>query len=236
MKKWTAIALALALSGGMTAGAENWVANSEGNQVWIDTDSIRTTGDVTALNMRMDFENGTVFSNIEFRKSDKNWRTKELIQRDAQGKVVQTYSAGEGEGWAKLIPSSYGSNIMKHYVETPLPDERQMAWKEIYRDEAGQSVYRIDTNALTYKDGFAEFWMDAAYPRQEKNFSHAIYRVKMNMAYKKVMTLSATEYTPAGKVRLHAAGTKKWEDIPTSTPIEVVFNYLTDEIRSGRLG
>ena len=236
MKYMKAAALALCLIGVMPAAAENWVPNSEGESVWIDTDSLKTDGDISSLDMRMDFTNGTVLSRLEFNPKEKLWRTAALVQRDETGKVMQTLQAAPGEGWGRILPSSYGSNILKHYIQTPMPDAKAMAWKEIYKSPDGQTIYAIDMNSLTYKDGYAEFWMDARYPRPEKNFSHAIYRVKMNMAYKKVMTLSATEYTPAGKVRLHAAGTKKWEDIPAATPIEVVFNYLTDEIRIGRLG
>ncbi len=57
----------------------------------------------------------------------------------------------------------------------------------------------------------------------------------MNMAYKKVMTLSATEYNVAGKIRLHAAAEGAKENIPNDSPVEKVFEYLKNEIDSGRL-
>ena len=46
------------------------------------------------------------------------------------------------------------------------------------------------------------------------------------MAYKKVMTLSATEYNAAGKIRLHAAAEGTKENIPNDSPVEKVFEYL----------
>ena len=55
------------------------------------------------------------------------------------------------------------------------------------------------------------------------------------MAYKKVMTLSATEYNAAGKIRLHAAAEGAKENIPNDSPVEKVFEYLKDEIDSSRL-
>ena len=72
-------------------------------------------------------------------------------------------------------------------------------------------------------------------PDQEKDLSQIIYRVRINMAYKKVMTLSATEYSAAGKIRLHAAAEGAKENIPNDSPVEKVFEYLKDEIDSGRL-
>lgn len=49
------------------------------------------------------------------------------------------------------------------------------------------------------------------------------------------MTLSATEYNAAGKIRLHAATEGAKETIPNDSPVEKVFEYLKNEIDSGRL-
>ena len=49
------------------------------------------------------------------------------------------------------------------------------------------------------------------------------------------MTLSATEYYAAGKIRLHAAASGAKEDIPADSPVEKIFDYLKNEIDSGRL-
>lgn len=40
------------------------------------------------------------------------------------------------------------------------------------------------------------------------------------------MTLSATEYNAAGKIRLHAAAEGAKENIPNDSPVEKVFEYL----------
>lgn len=40
------------------------------------------------------------------------------------------------------------------------------------------------------------------------------------------MTLSATEYNAAGKIRLHAAAEGAKETIPNDSPVEKVFEYL----------
>ena len=102
------------------------------------------------------------------------------------------------------------------------------------KDNRG-AAFSIDTNSLRYKNGYADFWLAVEVPNQEKDLSRIIYRIKMNMAYKKVMTLSATEYNAAGKIRLHAAAEGAKENIPNDSPVEKVFEYLKDEIDSGRL-
>ena len=137
------------------------------------------------------------------------------------------------DGWNKLIPGTYGKNLYRHYVETPLPPS-DAKWKQLYKDNRG-TTFSIDTNSLRYKNGYADLWLAVTLPDQEKDLSQIIYRVRINMAYKKVMTLSATEYNAAGKIRLHAAAEGAKENIPNDSPVEKVFEYLKDEIDSGRL-
>ena len=118
-------------------------------------------------------------------------------------------------------------------METPLPPS-DAKWKPLYKDNRG-TAFSIDTNSLRYKNGYADLWLAVTLPDQEKDLSQIIYRVRINMAYKKVMTLSATEYNAAGKIRLHAAAEGAKENIPNDSPVEKVFEYLKDEIDSGRL-
>lgn len=95
------------------------------------------------------------------------------------------------------MPGTYGKNLYRHYVETPLPPT-DAKWKQLYKNNRG-AAFSIDTNSLRYKNGYADFWLAVEAPNQEKDLSRIIYRIRMNMAYKKVMTLSATEYNAAGK-------------------------------------
>ena len=118
-------------------------------------------------------------------------------------------------------------------METPLPPS-DAKWKQLYKDNRG-TAFSIDTNSLRYKNGYADLWLAVTLPDQEKDLSQIIYRVRINMAYKKVMTLSATEYNAAGKIRLHAAAEGAKETIPNDSPVEKVFEYLKNEIDSGRL-
>ena len=131
------------------------------------------------------------------------------------------------------MPGTYGKNLYRHYVETPLPPS-DAKWKQLYKDNRG-TAFSIDTNSLRYKNGYADLWLAVTLPDQEKDLSQIIYRVRINMAYKKVMTLSATEYNAAGKIRLHAAAEGAKETIPNDSPVEKVFEYLKNEIDSGRL-
>lgn len=171
---------------------------------------------------------------MEFDTSKNAWRTAALVTRDKDGKVLHAdKKENPDDGWNKLMPGTYGKNLYRHYVETPLPPS-DAKWKQLYKDNRG-TAFSIDTNSLRYKNGYADLWLAVTLPDQEKDLSQIIYRVRINMAYKKVMTLSATEYNAAGKIRLHAAAEGAKENIPNDSPVEKVFEYLKDEIDSGRL-
>ena len=179
--------------------------------------------------------NGKVFGELETMFCDyAAWRTAALVTRDKDGKVLHAEKKeNPDDGWNKLMPGTYGKNLYRHYVETPLPPS-DAKWKQLYKDNRG-TAFSIDTNSLRYKNGYADLWLAVTLPDQEKDLSQIIYRVRINMAYKKVMTLSATEYNAAGKIRLHAAAEGAKENIPNDSPVEKVFEYLKDEIDSGRL-
>ena len=208
--------------------------NADGSPSWIDTDSIRQEQTISSFDMRLESSDFTVVSTMEFDTSKNTWRTAALVTRDKDGKVLHAEKKeNPDDGWNKLIPGTYGKNLYRHYVETPLPPP-DAKWKQLYKDNRG-AAFSIDTNSLRYKNGYADFWLAVEAPNQEKDLSRIIYRIRMNMAYKKVMTLSATEYNAAGKIRLHAAAEGAKETIPNDSPVEKVFEYLKNEIDSGRL-
>lgn len=148
--------------------------------------------------MRLESSDFTVVSTMEFDTSKNTWRTAALVTRDKDGKVLHAEKKeNPDDGWNKLMPGTYGKNLYRHYVETPLPPS-DAKWKQLYKDNRG-TAFSIDTNSLRYKNGYADLWLAVTLPDQEKDLSQIIYRVRINMAYKKVMTLSATEYNAAGK-------------------------------------
>ncbi len=238
-KKFLSALCVSLLFSGLSVTAENWIKSTDDSPAWVDTDSYKKNGNISSLDMRLGFPEGTILSTLEFNTRSSTWRTASLVTRDNTGKVLHAEQKTDpAEGWNRIMPGTYGKSIYTHYIQTPIPHAEDFEWLPVYQEPTKQyagSTFSIDKKTLSYKDGYADFWLDASFPQEKKDFSRTIYRVKMNMAYKKVMTISATEYNYAGKIRLHAAGSKKWEEIPSNTPIEKVFNYLKEEIDSGRL-
>lgn len=87
---------------------------------------------------------------MEFDTSKNTWRTAALVTRDKDGKVLHAEKKeNPDDGWNKLIPGTYGKNLYRHYVETPLPPP-DAKWKQLYKDNRG-AAFSIDTNSLRYK-------------------------------------------------------------------------------------
>lgn len=234
MNKLAFLTLSLCCAVDLTASAENWIPAADGSPAYIDTDSIRQSEPVSTLDIRFSYPDGTVVSSLEFDRSKNTWRTAALVTRDKENKVLSAQKKEqEHDGWNPIMNGTYGKSLYTRYIETPLPPAAPQ-WKEIYKDGTG-AVFSIDAATLRYKNGYADLWLSAVSPNEEKDFSQTIYRVRMNMAYKKVITLSATEYNYAGHIRLHAPAGGAKEDIPASSPVEKVFDYLKEEIDSGRL-
>lgn len=144
----------LALAG-MQVSAENWIKNADGSPSWIDTDSIRQEQAISSFDMRLESSDFTVVSTMEFDTSKNTWRTAALVTRDKDGKVLHAEKKeNPDDGWNKLMPGTYGKNLYRHYVETPLPPS-DAKWKQLYKDNRG-TAFSIDTNSLRYKNGYAD--------------------------------------------------------------------------------
>ena len=131
-----AFTLCLALAG-MQVSAENWIKNADGSPSWIDTDSIRQEQTISSFDMRLESSDFTVVSTMEFDTSKNAWRTAALVTRDKDGKVLHAEKKeNPDDGWNKLIPGTYGKNLYRHYVETPLPPP-DAKWKQLYKDNRG---------------------------------------------------------------------------------------------------
>ena len=160
-----AFTLCLALAG-MQVSAENWIKNADGSPSWIDTDSIRQEQAISSFDMRLESSDFTVVSTMEFDTSKNAWRTAALVTRDKDGKVLHAEKKeNPDDGWNKLIPGTYGKNLYRHYVETPLPPP-DAKWKQLYKDNRG-AAFSIDTNSLRYKNGYADFWLAVEVPNQD---------------------------------------------------------------------
>lgn len=132
-----AFILCLALAG-MQVSAENWIKNADGSPSWIDTDSIRQEQAISSFDMRLESSDFTVVSTMEFDTSKNTWRTAALVTRDKDGKVLHAEKKeNPDDGWNKLIPGTYGKNLYRHYVETPLPPP-DAKWKQLYKDNRAQ--------------------------------------------------------------------------------------------------
>ena len=118
---------------GMQVSAENWIKNADGSPSWIDTDSIRQEQAISSFDMRLESSDFTVVSTMEFDTSKNAWRTAALVTRDKDGKVLHAEKKeNPDDGWNKLMPGTYGKNLYRHYVETPLPPS-DAKWKQLYK-------------------------------------------------------------------------------------------------------
>lgn len=235
-KKYCLLLSAFLFLSSASVSAENWIAYSGSDHIFIDTDSYRTQGNLSSIDICMTDEEKSTFSTLEFDPVKKQWRSISFLTRAKDGQVISAQKKGNPPPkWNPIVPGTVGKSIYHHYIETVMPDPQNSSWLLVFKDPATQSAYSIDRKRTTYKDGYAVFWLHAHYPHTENGPVNIIYRVKMNMAYKKIMTLSATEYAPDGKIKLHSAGSAKWSDIPSGVPLETVFLYLKEEVDSGRL-
>lgn len=238
MKKiW--LAAALLLSGVMPAGAENWIPFPAEANAFVDTDAYVDGGLRTDVSLKIEGEDRTAVTLLEFDRENRKYRIAKTELLDKAGQVTESRTYGDDpENWNPVITRSFGGNVYTHYVENPLPHFLKPDWKIIYVEASPKyrgSSYAIETNTISYKDGYAYFWLRIAYMSKEDDFSQAIYRVKMDVPNKKVQTLSMTQYDYTGKIKAHGAGARTRDSITDDTPMAKVHAYINEELLAGRI-
>ena len=240
MKKLLAPILAACLMvGGETALAENWIPFQDSNATLVDTDSYVDSGLRASLSIKSEGKDGSAISNIEFDKNRRAYRVTEMKTLDEKGTVTNDFSYSDApQNWSALVPHSFGMNLYNHYVENPLPRFTNPQWLVLYKEEGvrfHRSTYDVEKNTISYKDGYATFWIRISYPWKDQNFSSVIYHVKMDVPHKRIQTLSMTRYDYDGKVQSHGAGSRDRETIAEGSPMEKVHDYINKELLAGHI-
>lgn len=240
MKKLLAPILAACLMvGGETALAENWIPFQDSNATLVDTDSYVDSGLRASLSIKSEGKEGSAISNIEFDKNRRAYRVTEMKTLDEKGTVTNDFTySDDPQNWSVLVPHSFGMNLYNHYVENPLPRFTNPQWLVIYKEEGVRfhgSTYDVEKNTISYKDGYATFWIRISYPWKDQNFSSVIYHVKMDVPHKRIQTLSMTRYDYDGKVQSHGAGSRDRETIAEGSPMEKVHDYINKELLAGHI-
>lgn len=240
MKKLLAPILAACLMvGGETVLAENWISFQDSQTTLIDTDSYVDSGLRSSLSIKSKGKEGETISNIEFDKNSRAYRVTEMKTLDEKGAVTNDFTySDDPQNWSTLVPHSFGMNLYNHYVENPLPHFTKPQWLVIYKEEGVRfhgSTYDVEKNTISYKDGYATFWIRISYPWKDQDFSSVIYHVKMDVPHKRIQTLSMTRYDYDGKVQSHSAGSKDRETIAEGSPMEKVHDYINKELLAGHI-
>ena len=225
--------------GGETVLAENWISFQDSRTTLIDTDSYVDSGLRSSLSIKSKGKEGETISNIEFDKNSRAYRVTEMKTLDEKSAVTNDFTySDDPQNWSTLVPHSFGMNLYNHYVENPLPHFTKPQWLVIYKEEGVRfhgSTYDVEKNTISYKDGYATFWIRISYPWKDQDFSSVIYHVKMDVPHKRIQTLSMTRYDYDGKVQSHGAGSKDRETIAEGSPMEKVHDYINKELLAGHI-
>lgn len=225
--------------GGETVLAENWISFQDSRTTLIDTDSYVDSGLRSSLSIKSKGKEGETISNIEFDKNSRAYRVTEMKTLDEKCAVTNDFTySDDPQNWSPLVPHSFGMNLYNHYVENPLPHFTKPQWLVIYKEDGVRfhgSTYDVEKNTISYKDGYATFWIRISYPWKDQDFSSVIYHVKMDVPHKRIQTLSMTRYDYDGKVQSHGAGSKDRETIAEGSPMEKVHDYINKELLAGHI-
>lgn len=212
------------LSGFLWAGnlfplsAENWMAVSPSSSLQVDTDSISQKGPVTTLSIRTGKGAGSFISSISFDQDHRSWCI------HASGRSPSSSS------FQKIRRGTQGETLFRTYVENPIPDITSIIWVPV---DKNNTKYAIDRKGMRYRDGYADFWLYAK--SSEAPVAYVVYHLKMNMAYNRIKTLSATGYDGENRIVSHLPGASSWEPIPPHTILEDIFLSIKKELVQGSL-
>lgn len=232
------MALALCLLGGGAAFSANWISMPGQTGMKMDTDSYLDSGLRSSFVFEIQLNGKTTLSTIEFDRENKTYRILDSRVLDADGKVEEKETYQQDEIWDKVTPHSFGMNLYTHFVENPLPRFTNPDWVTLYTEKSIRyqgSSYAVEKNTISYKNGYATFWLRLSYPAKDKDFSSAIFHVKMDVPNKRIQSLSMTTYDYEGHVRSHGAGARVWEKISPDTPMDKVHDYINQELLAGRI-
>ncbi len=239
MNKKILTALLLLACGICPASAENWIPLASNESCEIDTDSYVDSGMRAAVDIKLRMAEETVISSMEFDRDGRSYRVASVKLLDADGSVKGTTNyPDDKDSWNALQPNSFGRNVYTHFVQNPIPHFKSPQWMTIYKEEGMKfhgSTYDVEKNTISYKNGYATFYLRIAYPWQDQNFSQVIYQVRMDVPNKKVQTLSMTEYDLSGQVKSHGAGANDRAPIAPDTPMEKIHTFIKGEVDAGRL-
>lgn len=219
--------------------AENWIALPSDTTAQVDTDSYVDSGIRSSIALSLALPQGKAVSTLEFDKDHRTYRVSDVktYQEDGSLKDTMTYS-DDADSWSPLLPNSFGKNVYTHFIAYPIPHFAHPQWLNVYKEDGVKyhgSTYDIEKNTISYKNGYATFWLRIAYPWKDQDFSAVIYQVKMDIPNKRVQTLSMTEYGFDGKIKTHGAGSAERAPIAADTPMSKVHQYIKTELESGRL-
>ena len=227
------------LLGSRTVLAENWIPFQDSQSAQVDTDSYVDSGLRSSLDIKSMGKDGTTISTLEFDKNQRAYRVAEMKTFDRSGKETHQFKySDDPQNWSRLVPHSFGMNLYTHYVANPLPRFVKPQWLLVYKEQGVRfhgSTYDVEKNTITYKDGYATFWVRISYPWKDQNFSSVIYHVKMDVPHKRIQTLSMTRYGYDGKIQSHGAGTTDRESIEPGSPMEKIHDYINKELLAGHI-
>ena len=181
MKKLFTAILACAMMAGASASAlaENWVVLPGTSGVKVDTDSYVDGGILAQMTLELPAGGKNVISSMAFNREDNTYRIATLQMPSKDGKMETKVYPDNPENWSKILPNTLGKTIYTHYVENPLPRFTNPDWVTLYKEQGVRfhgSEYQIEKNTMSYRDGYATFWMRITYPWKDQNFSAAVYR------------------------------------------------------------
>lgn len=239
MKKLFALAVSALLLSSSPVWAENWLPFQDSGNTFVDTDSFVDSGIRSSIAVKSPLDGGSAISTIEFDKEKRSYRISEMKTFDKDGNQLKDFTySDDPQNWSRLVSHSFGMNLYDHYISHPLPRFNQPVWLIIHKEEGVRfhgSTYDVEKNTISYKDGYATFWVRISYPWKDQDFSKVVYQVKMDMPHKKIQTLSMTSYDFEGKVKAHGAGSRDREDIVSGSPMEKVYEYINKELNSGHI-
>lgn len=231
------MALALCLLGGGAAFSANWIDLPGQTGMKMDTDSYVDSGIRSSFVFEIALNDKTTLSTIEFDREKRTYRILDSKVLTKEGKVEEEHTY-RNDVWDKVTPHSFGMNLYTHFIENPLPRFAKPDWVTLYTEKAIRyhgSTYDIERNTISYKDGYATFWLRLSYPEKDRDFSSAIFHVKMDVPNRRIQGLSMTTYDYEGRVKSHGAGARKWEKISPDTPMDTVHSYINKELLAGRI-
>ena len=239
MKRIPALAACLLIFCAAPVMAENWIPFQESETAYVDTDSYVDSGLRASLSVKSPLQEGYAISTIEFDREHKSYRIGDAKTFNSRGEAKESHTySDDSQNWARLVSHSFGMNLYTHYIKNPLPRFTNPQWMTVYKEEGVRfhgSTYDVEKNTISYKDGYATFWIRISYPWKDQDFSSVIYQVKMDVPHKKIQTLSMTRYGYDGKIRSHGAGTKDREAILPDSPMEKVHEYINGELLAGHI-